>query len=601
METPQIPLLPSPTTSGGPPAQTYSPSSQFEAEPREDEGQLPLGHYVWILRRHAWKIITLVEVCVFSTIIVSKRLEPIFEATATVNIDRQAPSAVVGSESDRVMAVNDSDQFLATQIKLIQSDAVLRPVAEKFNLLKVENQMGKLDTAGSQKKALAPISLSRLTVTRPPNTYLLLISYRSPNPQLAADVANAIATSYVSHSYNLRIRSSASLSAFMEKQLDELRAKMERSGQALSEFEKELNVINPEEKTNILSSRLLQLNTEYTNAQADRIRKEAMFNSMKAGTLEAAQVSTQGEALARLNERLNDARQHFAQVKATFGDGHPEYRKAAYELEELQKQLDATRANIAQRIEVDYRQAVNREQMLQADVVATKAESDSLNSRSFEYNRLKQDAEADKKLYDQLIRKIQEAGINSGFQNNNVTIADSARPTVNPVFPKTSINVLLAAIASLILGLVAAITSDAMDTTLRDAENASRYLGTDVIGMLPSVKKLSELTKSPTGAVVATEPTPKQIEAANDYRKKGYYRTISGFEESIRTLRNTILLGDLDTQIRSLMITSAGPGEGKSTVSAHLAIALSRTRAKARRRCYSMAIYADLALLALLV
>ncbi len=359
----------------------------------------------------------------------------------------------------------------------------------------------------------------------------------------------------------------------MEKQLDELRAKMERSGQALSEFEKELNVINPEEKTNILSSRLLQLNTEYTNAQADRIRKEAMFNSMKAGTLEAAQVSTQGEALARLNERLNDARQHFAQVKATFGDGHPEYRKAAYELEELQKQLDATRANIAQRIEVDYRQAVNREQMLQADVVATKAESDSLNSRSFEYNRLKQDAEADKKLYDQLIRKIQEAGINSGFQNNNVTIADSARPTVNPVFPKTSINVLLAAIASLILGLVAAITSDAMDTTLRDAENASRYLGTDVIGMLPSVKKLSELTKSPTGAVVATEPTPKQIEAANDYRKKGYYRTISGFEESIRTLRNTILLGDLDTHIRSLMITSAGPGEGKSTVSVHLAIA----------------------------
>lgn len=74
METPQIPLLPSPTTSGGPPAQTYSPSSQFEAEPREDEGQLPLGHYVWILRRHAWKIITLVAVCVFSTIIVSKRL-----------------------------------------------------------------------------------------------------------------------------------------------------------------------------------------------------------------------------------------------------------------------------------------------------------------------------------------------------------------------------------------------------------------------------------------------------------------------------------------------------------------------------------------------
>src|SRR5208282_2319819 len=127
----------------------------------------------------------------------------------------------------------------------------------------------------------APVMLKRLKVMRPPNTYLLLIAYRSDDPQLAADAANAIAQSYLEHTYNIRIRSSASLATFMEKQIEELKAKMERSSQALVGFERELNVINPEEKTNILSARLLQLNTEHTNAQGERLKKEAAYDSVK--------------------------------------------------------------------------------------------------------------------------------------------------------------------------------------------------------------------------------------------------------------------------------------------------------------------------------
>ena len=105
-------------------------------------------------------------------------------------------------------------------------------------------------------------------------------------------MANAIAQSYIEHTYNLRFRAASGLSAFMERQLEELKAKMERSSAALASFEKDLTVINPEEKTSILSSRLLQLNTELTNAQADRVRKQAAHNSVGGGSLEAAQAST---------------------------------------------------------------------------------------------------------------------------------------------------------------------------------------------------------------------------------------------------------------------------------------------------------------------
>ena len=92
------------------------------------------------------------------------------------------------------------------------------------------------------------------------------------------------------------------MSSFMEKQLDELKAKMERSSLALAQFEKDLDVINPEEKTNILSARLLQMNTDYTAAQADRVRAEAAWNAIKSGSLEAAEASPQGDALAKLTD-----------------------------------------------------------------------------------------------------------------------------------------------------------------------------------------------------------------------------------------------------------------------------------------------------------
>src|SRR5436190_3084618 len=99
---------------------------------------VPLSHYLWLLRRHWWKILGFVALSVAAAVIVSSRLIPIYESTATVDIDRQMPSAVIGQESTRSF-LNDSEQFLATQVKLIQSDAVLRPVARRYKLVDTES------------------------------------------------------------------------------------------------------------------------------------------------------------------------------------------------------------------------------------------------------------------------------------------------------------------------------------------------------------------------------------------------------------------------------------------------------------------------------
>jgi len=551
--------------------------AQQEFEP--EAPSVPLSHYLWILRRHRGKMAAFVATCLLVTLIVSARLQPIYESTAAVDIDRQAPTEVVGQDSTREAAPNDADQFLATQVKLVQSDAVLRPVAEQFDLLRQEGQIKRQNPEKVQQIAASPVILKRLKVARPPNTYLLFISYRSTDPALAAQVANAVANSYLTQTYNIRIRSSASLSSFMEKQLDELKAKMERSSLALAQFEKDLDVVNPEEKTNILSARLLQLNTEYTAAQAERVRKEAAWNSMKDGAIEAAQVSSQGEALVRLNESLNEAQQRFAQVRATYGTGHPEYRKAASELAEVQRQVEETRSNIADRIGMEYRQSLNREQMLQKAVAEAKAEWDRTNARSFEYQQLKREAETDKSLYDELIKKIKEGDINAGFQNNNIRIADLARPAAKRIFPNTALNLLLAFLFSTLLAVGAALLQDSMDTTLRDATEASRFLGTDVIGTLPKDHSAALQTKPEDPSIVGAALAKVGLSSNgngnghNGHNGKGSYSGISGFEESIRTIRNTILLSDFEQRLRSIVVTSAAPSEGKSTMAAHLAIA----------------------------
>jgi len=552
------------------PAVTYYPPIPPQQEFEPEAPAVPLSHYLWVLRRHRLKLAAFVAVCMLATFVVSSRLEKIYESTATIDVDRQAPSQAVGQDSEPTIAPpNDADQFLATQIKLIQSDAVLRPVAEQFDLLKQEKQLKYKTPEQVQQIRTAPIELKRLKVIRPPNSYLLLVSYRNPDPNVAANVANAIVKSYLSQTYTIRLRSSASLSTFMERQLDELKAKMERSSLALANFEKDLNVINPEERTNILSARLLQLNTEYTTAQGERAGKEAAWNSMKSGSLEAAQVSSQGAALAQLNETLNQARQRFALVKSTYGSTHPEYRKAASELAEVERQFEDTRRNISDRIATEYRESLNREQILQREVAETKAEWDAINARSFEYQQLKREADTDKALYDELIKKIEEANINSGFQDNDIRIADFARPEAKPVFPKLWVNLLLAFLFSAFLSVGAALFQDTLDTTLRDPKEASRFLGTDVIGTMPVDRLAAQLPRSaapvPAAAIVA--------QTAQNEKRKGYYRSTSDFEEAVRTIRNTILLSDFEGRLRSIVLTSATPGEGKSTIACHLAIA----------------------------
>jgi capsular exopolysaccharide synthesis family protein len=549
------------------------------AELGTEQASVPLSQLLWILRRHWWKMLLFISLSVLLTYAVAKRLTPIYEATSTIEIDRQTPPGVIGQEASRA-ALNDADQFLATQIKVIQADSVLRPVALLYDLFQHERQAGFGDSQTASRFTNAPVLLKQLRITRPPNTYLLQISYRSQDPKLAADVANAISHSYLEQTYNSRMRSSSDLSSFMEKQLDELRAKMERSSAALAQTERDLNVVNPEEKTNMLATRLIQLNNEYTNTQTDRMKKEAAYTSMSGGTLEAAQVSTQGEGLKVLTTHLNEAEEKFAGIKEHYGSNHPEYVKQQAQVTELHRQVEEMRATVLRRAKAEFEEATGRESMLKSAVHQVKADYDRMNARSFEYQSLKREAEADKKLYEELVRRIKEAGINANFVGNAIRITDGARPPAKPVYPDIPLSLLFSFLISTLIASGVAILSDTLDDKVRDPDQINALFHVDVVGTLPVMREWRSKLALPKFTENGERSTTALVKAGTP--------NYDGYDEAVRILRSSIMLINFDRRIRSLLVTSAVPGEGKTTTAVHLSL----SHAKQGRR--TLLIDADL-------
>ena len=510
---------------------TLADRRQWVVRPKAPEAEATsvlFSHYLWVIWHQAWKIALFVLAATALAYFVSKRIVPVYESTATIDIDRRTPNGVVGAAAQQA-APSDSEQFIATQVRLMQSASVLRPVAEQFHL-----------SGNNTAQDKGAVSVPGLKVTHVPGTYIVLITYRSSNPETAASIANGVAESYIRHNYDMRMNSTNGLSKFMGSQIAELRSKMESSSAAVADFSRQLNFVAPDEKANVLTSRLLQTNTEYINAQNERVKKQAALNAVRAGALEGAQASSQGEATRKLADRLDDAQRKFGEVAAVYGKKHPEYLKAEAEVASLRQALQNSNMNTLKRVGVEYQEALNREQMLRLSVDDLKAQVDSLSTTAAQYQSKQREADSDRRLYEELMQRIKEAGINAGFDNNSVRLADPAQPAYTPVSPNLRNNVIVALLLSLFFSIGAAILTDTMDNTVRDPDSIAQVPGAEVIGMLPLVRDWKS---------GATE-----------------------FDEALRSMRNSILLSGTGERPHSILFTSAAPDEGKTTAAVHLAL-----------------------------
>ena len=540
------------------------------------------GKLFKIIYKQRWKLIHFMTIAMLLAIALQFAFPRLYSSTAVLRLDRHSAAGAVGQEASQISSINDMDEIITTDMELAQSDPVLRPVAEKYHLVNYDKPPGvlarlfggsKMDAAAIQRAKAAPIVLSGLNLSRPAGTYLIRVTYRAwRDPQLAANVANGVAQSLTRRIQESLDRSYDDLSAAIRRDMEQLRSKMDISQRRLAEYEKELNMVDPEQHSTVLTTRLTQLLTEYTAAQADRMHKQANFEGItKSPTLAETQaMESAGQRQSLLDEalgRLAVARQQFAAARSYYAENHPEFRRAKQQLEEAETQVDNIRLASNDKAAAEYRQALGRELLLKHQFEQTKAEVDALKSHALAYSQLKTEADNDRRMYMDLEARTREADVNRQFRDATIQFVAPALPAVQPIFPRLSTNLPIAFLLALVLGVIGAIAADALDTTFSDADEVSARLRIDVMGVLPEVRRLSALVEE------------QQSNSLTSFSNRSAELSMR-YEEAVRMLRNSIGLAGTNHGIGTLLVTSAGPGEGKSTTAAHLAAAFAQAGKK---------------------
>ena len=267
--------------------------------------------------------------------------------------------------------------------------------------------------------------------------------------------------------------------------------------------------------------------------------------------------------------KLKDSEARLLEVKQRYGPGMPAYHDAEAAVAQYREQVSKDVASARSQAHSEYQKQLDQENLMTKQLAEAKEKYDHLNMQMLDYQQAKQEALADRKLLDELVEKIHENEINAGFQNDMVRVADEARPNYASVAPNLKLNLLLAFFVSTAMAFIGLVAMDRVDTTVRNPEQVSQSLKARVIGGLPMMRKWRA---TPNLALLHNAALLEGV-VGGDGKSAQTRNQLSGFEEAVRTLRNSIMLTDFDRRLKCILMTSASPSEGKSTVAAHLAIA----------------------------
>ncbi len=563
---------------GRPPAAAEHPeeANYYPIGAQAEETRVPLNHYFWVLKRHKWRLLGFVFLAVSATLVYSLQQTPVYESTAILEIDNQAQMFEIGAGGVRLENRN-WDMVVETQIQMMDSTEVARQVIRELQLdrhpdfnrglaKRREESPGTVALAAPahETAAGASASLPGLNVRRRPETYLLEVRYRSSNPDLAAAIANAAARAFVEQGFLSQYQNTAELSKWLNKQLEGIKAKLERSQQDLRNYERAHNVVNPEDRSNLLNQQLQTLQEAMTQAQTERLRKQSEFQAAGAGDLDTLAFSEKGEPLLRLAERVETLELQLSESATQLGPNHPNYKRMEAQLNRAKQSLEGVRKKVLGRLEADYKQAQARENSLSLAVSAAKAEVDRLGVYGAEYTILKRDVEGQTKLYEELLKKVNEASINASIKATNLRLVGLASAPGGPVYPVIHLNVLLALLLSTTLGVTLVLAADYLDRTLRSSEQVEQWLHLPVLATVPRLqgKRAPAVLLGSPDSVVGDSRTVTRSNAT--------------FLEALTMLRTSVLLSSPSSGLRLVLVASAAPAEGKSTVASGLALALAQ-------------------------
>ncbi len=419
----------------------YNPTL-YELEPQRGETHFTFASFWHIVMKRLTTIIAATVVVAVLTGIYTLRLQPVYRATATVEVETTQPQLQTLSEVYR-QSSGDDYTFLTTQIQVLQSNSLAWTTLQQLGMDRYGPAESSANAPGQTPAQLAAARKADLIsgfkgglrVEQVKDSRILAVSYDSSNPEIAARAANLLIENYKNSNFEEKTDFTRHASAGMEEQLQELKAKVEKSQQALVDYERRNLIVNVGDKGTINDQRLEQLNRDYTEAEGDLDQKQSVYELVKANESQVGMI-VEDKILENLEEKLNDLKSQYADALNQYGPNFPKAVRLREQVAQTQGLVDAARKQAIFRVQNNYQAAVNRVTLLGESLAKEKTNVSAINERMIDYNILKRDFEINQQLYESLLQRLKDATLSASLQVTNVHLIDAASVPSGPDQPQ---------------------------------------------------------------------------------------------------------------------------------------------------------------------
>jgi polysaccharide biosynthesis transport protein len=520
-------------------------------------------------------VVLLVSVPTFLT-------KPRYEAGARIVFNRENGDPLGFREMNGQLS-EDSDYSVSldTQVRILSSDTLALQAIQELHLDSNRHFVGSakrksgdehLADEAIRREGLLRTFHNSLSVEKDKNTRVIELKFKSEDPRLAADVANAVARAYIEHNFKMKFESTMQTSNWLSQQLAELQTKVQESQEKLVAYQKVHGILGLDDKQNVITARLDDLNKELTAAQADRIQKEASYRVTLSENPELIEKSEPDTLIGKLRAQESRLKVEYAQATTQLGPANPKVIEIKNQLNETENEIAAEVQNISQRIRNQHHKAVVREKMIRETLEVQKQEANKLNENAIEYSLLKRDVDANRQLYEGLLQKLKEAGVLAGLRSSNIQIVDVAQVPGLPSEPKILRNIVGAMILGLLGGMMMAFVRERFDHRLQDIHQVQAISPLPQLGVIP-LEEPKRLGPPKGSSAMPSLTSPAQSGDGGPVILNSGGTSV--LAESCSKVLNAILLSGAAPP-RTILVTSAVTQEGKTTTCINLAILLAR-------------------------
>jgi polysaccharide biosynthesis transport protein len=541
-------------------------------------------HYLAMVHKRRAILVTSIGVSLLVAILYNYTTRPIYQATAQILIDKDTPNVLPNKEV--VDMVQSGSDYYQTQYQLLRGRMLAERVVAKLNLQRSpefltgpiltpwerlsRRLLGKpsASTVDSDGMPLSPaVAAFRSRVTVEPVTGSRLVNLRfvAYDPELAAQVVNTLAQLYIEQSLEFRFTTSTEATGWLGDRVREQQQKVETAERILQAYREKEGLVNLEERQTLVEQKLTTLSAAALNARTERIGKEALYSQMKnlaASQLDSFPLVMSNGVVQQLRSQLAELQKEQARLTENLGDKHPDMIRVRAQIKAAEDKLREEMHTVVRSVETDYRTAASRETSLQASLEAAKQEALEVNRKAIEFGVLKREVESNQQLFKDLMNRTKQTGLETELKTTNIRIVEKAEPPRTPLSPKRGRNYQLALLIGVALGLGLTVLFEHLDNTLKTPEDVKEHLGLPFLGMVPDVQARAS-------AAGTARPSPLILKNPQ-----------SAVAESYRVLRTNLIFSSAEMSGRVLVVTSANPGEGKTTTVVNLASSLALNGAK---------------------